>query len=84
MSARFLSARWRSASNSTRSRSADRLSASSSRGAAYDACSDRIRVSSVKFRLRGSNCMSSGAMEFQASHAAQMSVIHTRNIGVPM
>ena len=53
VSARLRSARWRSCSICTRSRSSWRFCASRMRGAAYEACSERISVSRVKFVDRG-------------------------------
>src|SRR5699024_7485863 len=53
-------------------------------GAAYEACRDRMRVSSVKFSDRGSNCQASGSRVFHSSHTVQNTVMPTRKAGVPM
>ena len=69
VSARLRSARWRSCSICTRSRSSWRFWASRIRGAAYEACSERIRVSAVNPIAIESNRSGSGANVFHAIQA---------------
>ena len=77
------SSRLRSCSSCTRSRSACRFCASRISGAAYDACSDSIRVR--KMNGYGSNCSAVGRQDVPArSRRRRTTVMQTRNRPVPM
>ena len=84
VSARLRSARWRSCSICTRSRSSCRFCASRMRGAAYEACSDRIRVSTVKSeRLRSRTAAARARGCCTAIQATTKSDRMNRNPGCP-
>jgi hypothetical protein len=84
VSARLRSARWRSCSICTRSRSSCRFCASRMRGAAYEACSERISVSRVKFVDRGSNCSGTGREVFHGSQTTTKIVMPMQEPDVPI
>src|SRR5699024_5056419 len=83
VSARLRSARCRSCSAATRSRSACRSCASRISGADQEPCRESISDSRVKVNARGSNCQACGARVFQPSQTAQNTVMYSRNRGVP-